>query len=151
MRNYEHPATALRERFFGDVFRALEGFTRLEHFPRTQPFFFETALPNVHLEETNEAFLVEADLPGFTLEDVSLTLNGQTLGIRAESKQESSEQYQRQERRQRKLEREFRIPRSVDGERITASLTDGVLRISLPKKEQAKPRTIEINKEELSS
>ncbi|MDD4849686.1 MAG: Hsp20/alpha crystallin family protein [Gemmiger sp.] len=102
------------------------------------------------IRDTGNGFQLEADLPGFHKEDIALSLNGETLTIKAErhSDFESADKksgYLRCERSYGSYSRSFDIS-GVDVNAITAAYTDGVLRVQLPKKTQALPdnRTIAI-------
>ncbi|MDD5087665.1 MAG: Hsp20/alpha crystallin family protein [bacterium] len=106
--------------------------------------------PNVDIVENTEGFEIHAELPGVKLEDVNITLDNNVLTLSGEKKQEVREEdkgsYCRIERSYGRFERSFSLPNTVKAESVKASFEDGVLRISLPKAEQAKSRTIEIHK-----
>jgi len=103
--------------------------------------------PNVDIVETDSAYEIHAELPGVKLEDVKLTLNNSTLILSGEKKQnirEEKNNLHRVERIYGRFERSFSLPRSVKPESVRAEFEDGVLRISLPKADEAKARTINI-------
>lgn len=106
--------------------------------------------PNVDIVENADNFEIHAELPGVKQEDVNITLDNNVLTLSGEKKQEvrdeSKGSYCRIERSYGRFERSFSLPNTVKAEAVKASFEDGVLRISLPKAEQAKSRTIEINK-----
>ncbi len=103
--------------------------------------------PDVNIIEGEDRFLLELDLPGFKQDDFTINVSEGVLTISGERKIEvpEDEKYFRHlERRSGAFERSFRLPEYVSGEKITASYKQGVLKIELPKKEEAKPRTIKI-------
>jgi len=104
--------------------------------------------PAVDIVEDAEKILISADLPGLTQEQVELQVDKDYLtlkGQRVASRAEESEHYRRYERQVGGFERSFRIPPTVNAEKITASMKDGVLTLTLPKKPEAQPRQIKIN------
>ncbi len=99
--------------------------------------------------EHADRFEVWLDLPGVAREDVKLSLEDDTLRIQGERPaqavtEETSRNFRRTERWTGSFARSLTLPGSVDGTRIEAKLADGVLRLVLPKRDQAKPRTIPI-------
>jgi HSP20 family protein len=90
--------------------------------------------PPVDLVDAGEAFEVRVDLPGVAREDVDLRLAGETLHLSADA-DEGSEAvtYLKQERRRRDLDRAVELPEPVEEEAVTASLSNGVLTVTLPK------------------
>ena len=103
--------------------------------------------PPVDIYETDDAFVLKAELPGFNKEDVSIEMQENRLIIRGERKRETeakAEQYHRLERAYGRFERVFWLPTSVDSEKIQATFKDGVLELRLPKSEAAKPKRIAI-------
>jgi HSP20 family protein len=111
-----------------------------------------TTLPSVNIKETADAYEVEVAAPGFDKSDFKLELNHEMLTILSEKKTENEtkegEQYTKREFSYQSFSRSFTLPQTADGERISASYENGILRVSIPKKEEAKPkpmRVIEIN------
>ena len=103
--------------------------------------------PRVDISEKDAEYLVRADLPGLSKEEVKITLHDNVLTIRGEKKEEVKEEsknYHLCERRYGKFMRSFRLPTQVDNLKIDANFKDGVLTIALPKSEAAKPKEIEI-------
>ncbi len=87
-------------------------------------------------------------MPGVEKEDVKVTVFENRLFIKGEKKQEAREEKQnihRVERAYGAFSRSFDLPRAVQAEKITAAYKDGVLRVSVPKAEEAKPKQIEVN------
>ena len=106
--------------------------------------------PAVDVFEDKEAVKIVAELPGVKPEDVKISLENQTLSVRGEKKQvaeENTERVHRYERSYGAFERTFALPGTVDADRIEATFTDGLLTVTLPKVERARPRQIEIRTE----
>ena len=104
--------------------------------------------PRVNISETNDHYVITADLPGMRKEDIKVTYDNGVLTIQGERKQEveeKDEKLHRVERLYGMFERSFRLPMSVQADKIQAEFKDGVLRLTLPKAEDAKPRQISIN------
>jgi HSP20 family protein len=103
--------------------------------------------PRVNIQETQESYRLEAELPGLTKEDVQITLENNVLRLAGERKldEETKSSYQRIERVYGSFSRSFALPMQVDTEKVEASFQNGILTITVPKAEQAKPRTISIN------
>lgn len=105
--------------------------------------------PNVDIAENSDGFEIHAELPGMKEADVNITLDNNVLTISGEKKQEVKDEqngsYCRIERSYGRFERSFSLPNTIKAEAVRAAFEDGVLRISLPKAEQAKSRKIAIN------
>lgn len=112
-----------------------------------------TSIPAVNIMESDDSFEVEVAAPGKTKEDFNIELDNDVLTISSESKKEnetSSEngRFTRKEFSYSNFKRAFSLPETVDSQKISAAYKDGVLQISLPKKEEAKiqaKRMIEIS------
>ena len=103
--------------------------------------------PAVDVFEDKDAVKIVAELPGVKPEDVKISLENQTLTVRGEKKQvaeEKTERVHRYERTYGAFERTFALPGTVDADRIEAAFADGLLTVTLPKVERARPRQIEI-------
>lgn len=103
--------------------------------------------PLVDVTEDDSRYLIELDLPGVERGDVKVTVENDTLTIRGERKSvrdEDDGKVHRIERHFGSFVRTFRVPKDADGESVGASFKNGVLSVSLPKAEQAKPREIEV-------
>jgi HSP20 family protein len=103
--------------------------------------------PAVDIFEAEGEIVVKAELPGMDRKDIALHLENNVLTLRGErrfEKETKEENYHRIERSYGAFSRSFSIPTSVDEEKIRADYKDGVLKIMLPKKEQAKPKQIKI-------
>jgi HSP20 family protein len=104
-------------------------------------------LPAVDIRETGDALSLLVELPGLKREDVEITLENGVLTVKGERKFEKDvkeENYHRIERTYGAFARSFTLPRNVQPDKVKAGFEDGVLRIDLPKSEEAKPRRIDI-------
>jgi HSP20 family protein len=104
-------------------------------------------VPPLDVRETEDRYEVSLDLPGLKPEQVNVTFEDGTLSItgkREFANEEKGETWHRIERSFGTFARSIRLPQTADAERIDASFADGVLTVSVPKVEQAKPRTIEV-------
>jgi HSP20 family protein len=101
--------------------------------------------PPVDLEETDDGYVVEADLPGVKREDVNVELVGNELMISGEAKEpERKGTLRRQTRRTGRFSYRVDLPGHVDPDKVQATLADGVLKVHVPKSERAQRRRIEI-------
>ena len=103
--------------------------------------------PRVDVSENEDGFELSAELPGFDKDDISIAVENEHLTLRAEhkdEKEEDKENYRVRERRSGTYYRRFHLPDNVDGERIEAGMEKGVLKLTLPKKEETKPKRIEV-------
>jgi HSP20 family protein len=104
-------------------------------------------VPAIDVVEEKDNFLVRADLPGLSKDDVSVTLQDNYLTIKGEKKHETETKetnYYRKERVHGSFTRTIELPSSVDAKKIDAQFKDGVLQVRLPKTEEAKPKQIEV-------
>ena len=104
-------------------------------------------VPPVDVVEDAEHVRIMAELPGIKPEDVKISLENNLLTIRGEKTQvaeEKAERWHRYERTYGSFERSFTVPTSVDAEHISAAYDAGVLTVTLPKAERAKPREISV-------
>jgi HSP20 family protein len=104
-------------------------------------------MPAMDLVETEDHFVLRADLPGMTEDDVKIELEDGTLTVSGERKAEhesKNEGYYRVERAFGSFSRSLTLPQGVDPESVTASFDNGVLEVRIPKPEERKPRRIEI-------
>lgn len=101
----------------------------------------------VDIREDNDHIYVEAELPGFTRDQVNVTLENRVLSIIAERGKPTLEEGTKEhlsERRFIRVARSFTMPDTVDEGKVDAKLVDGVLKLTLHKKEEVKPRRIEV-------
>jgi HSP20 family protein len=106
--------------------------------------------PSLDVTETNTDLLVKAELPGMDPKDINISLNEGALTIRGEKKQEREEKeegYHLIERSYGSFVRSVRLPKDVQSDKISASFKNGVLKVVLPKTEEAKKKEIKIKVE----
>lgn len=105
-----------------------------------------SGFPALNVWEEAANFTVEAELPGFRIEDVEVHVRGQELTLSGERRLEEKEgvTYHRRERAHGKFHRTLELPLPVDADKVQASLQNGVLTVTLPKVEAARPRKIEV-------
>ena len=116
--------------------------------PRTAlaPFFGTGGLA-LDMYETDAALVVTADLPGVKPADLDISITGAVLTIKGESKVETEvkrESYHRQERRYGAYSRSVALPTPVNADQAEAKFKDGVLTLTIPKAEEAKPKVIKV-------
>ena len=105
--------------------------------------------PAVDIRETKDELTLDVELPGIPSDAVEVSVENGVLTISGEKKQEIEQgsegsEFHLIERRYGAFERRFSLPRSVDAERVNAAFANGVLKVTLPKAEKAKPRKIEV-------
>ncbi|MGH7801896.1 MAG: Hsp20/alpha crystallin family protein [Thermodesulfobacteriota bacterium] len=106
-----------------------------------------TWAPAVDIYETNDSFVVSADLPGLNKDEIQIDLKDNTLTLKGEKKFEekvSKDNYIRVERSYGSFVRSFTLPQNVDPEKIKAKYKEGVLEVTIPKKEETKPKQIKV-------
>jgi HSP20 family protein len=102
-------------------------------------------MPVTDIEETDDAWVIEAELPGVDRKDVNVEMRDSELIISGEIKEkERKGVLRRQTRKTGEFEYRVTLPGDSDAEHIEANLHDGVMRVRVPKTEQAKPRRIEV-------
>lgn len=135
-----HNLVSLQERMnrlFGDSLARFRG-----EEPMTGTF-----TPLVDIYETEQAIVLEADVPGLSLGDLDIGVENNTLTIRGERKQSSEvteENCHRVERFYGAFVRSFSIPNQVDPQKIQATYQNGVLRLEMAKREETKPKQIKV-------
>ena len=102
-------------------------------------------VPSVDIEETDDAYLVEADLPGVKREDVSVELREGELAITGELKErERTGVLRRRSRRTGRFDYRVSLPGDTDPDKVDATLRDGVLTVRVPKTTKTQPRRVQI-------
>jgi len=105
----------------------------------------------VDVREDADHIYVEADLPGFKKDEIDVTLENQTLTISAEHREdikqgdEKKGEYLLRERRYNRFMRSFTLPPTVNDQQVQAKLNDGILTITLNKREETKPRKVQVS------
>ncbi len=105
-------------------------------------------MPSVDVSETDGEITIEADLPGMKKDDIKVSVENNTLTIQGERKQEKKKErgkYHSTERSYGSFYRAIDLPAFVDEKKIKADFKNGTLNINLPKKEEARPKQIEID------
>ena len=116
-----------------------------ENFLDTAPVYGAGRLmrPAYDIEETETHFVLSFDLPGMKQEDISIEVKDKVLSISGERKREETS-VRRSERFYGRFERQFALPDNLNADAVEAHYEHGVLKIALPKVEEAKPKKIEI-------
>lgn len=107
--------------------------------------------PAFEVKETTDAFILKADVPGVEEKDLDIAVHNGVLtvsGSRQAEERKDGESYAIYERQYGSFSRSFALPDLADGDRIGASLVNGVLTLTVAKKAEAKPRKIAINKQQ---
>lgn len=136
------------ERMFSEFFS--HGWPRPLHWER--PLFpdlaaVELRMPRLDVVDRDEEVVVKAEVPGVEKEDIEISLTGNLITVKGETKREKKEEkgdYYRCEISRGAFSRTVSLPAEVDDSKAKASLTDGVLEITLPKIETAKKRSIKV-------
>ena len=99
---------------------------------------FGSTLPSVNIKDANTAYNIEMAVPGFKKEDFKISLDGNLLTISSEKKEEKedkSEKFTRREYNYQSFSRSFTLPENSNAENISAEYKDGILNVTIPKKE----------------
>jgi HSP20 family protein len=105
-------------------------------------------IPPVDIYETKESIVLNVELPGVTKEEISLEVKDNTLTIRGEKKLEKDvkeENFHRMERTYGSFMRAFTLPSTIHQDKVKAKFREGVLEITLPKAEEARPKQIKVD------
>lgn len=103
--------------------------------------------PMVDISENKDAFVIKAELPGIKKEDVKVSVQDGVLTLQGERNYETTDDDDKRHRVERfygHFSRSFTLPENVDDENIQANYQDGILELTLPKQDKAKPRSIEV-------
>ena len=106
-----------------------------------------TNLPRVDVRDEENSYVLEAELPGTTEKDIDVKVENDLLQIstkKEEEKEEKNKGYLMRERRSASYHRSFVLPKDTDREKIEANFKNGLLTLTIPKTEVAKPRQIEV-------
>ncbi len=136
---------------FGDMAQLREQVNRLfeqslAHSGR-EPGFAQTWSPTVDIVETDAAITLHAELPGMKPEEIDIQITGDTLTLKGErkvQKEEKGRQYVRIERSYGAFQRSFTLGLPIDQGAVKANYRDGVLEITLPKREEVKPKQVKV-------
>ncbi|MEY4580060.1 MAG: hypothetical protein RL701_4763 [Pseudomonadota bacterium] len=103
--------------------------------------------PTCDISETNEEYLIKAELPGVNKSDVKVNVENGIVSIQGERKQEKEEKHRKLHRVERSYGsflRTFSLPEGIDDAKIAAQYNDGILTVHLPKAPNAKPKSVEV-------
>lgn len=128
---------------FADLNRIQREFEKSYFGPRSRADF----APPVDVHEDAESLVLRAELPGLRKEDVEISIDANVLTLKGERKLEKEEQgrrYHRVERAYGTFLRQFQLSNNIDSSKIDAQLTDGILTVRLAKREELKPRKIDV-------
>ncbi len=127
------------QREVGRLFDGLDPFQPLRHVRQYPP---------INVYDAGESYVLSAQLPGLSPGDVELSITGETLTMRGERKRPEGvkdDSYRRQERPMGRWSRTITLPDRVESAQVSATFTNGILTVTLPKAESAKPRHITVN------
>ncbi len=105
-------------------------------------------MPPVDITESENEYIIKADIPGMKKEDIKIAIENNTLSIsgeRKEEKEEKGKNFVKKEKSFGSFMRSFALPHSVDAKGIKAAYKEGVLNVTVPKSEDAKPKEIKID------
>ena len=127
------------DRLFKEAFSPMSGETEVST---------RSWAPPVDIYETEDAIVLKAELPGIDPKDVEVRVEDNTLYLKGErnyEKEVNEQNYHRIERSYGSFARSFSLPNSIDAEKVKAEYKDGMLTLTMPKREEAKPKTIKID------
>jgi HSP20 family protein len=147
-------------RFFGfPTWENKSAFTELERLRRQMDRLFEGlpyqrqasgVFPLVNLTEGRDGFFIRAELPGISSNDLEIQATANSVSIGGERKIPSENRdarYHRREREAGKFSRIISLPSEIDPDKVEASLTNGILKVVVPKAQASKPRQIAVKQE----
>jgi HSP20 family protein len=135
---------ARRDPLLAELDAMTDGFERMFGL-RAAPGGQRGFLPPVDIWEDDQQVVIQLDIPGCRLDDLSAeAVDGQLIVTGERAMSDGATRRYRSERWQGRFVRSFTLPRGVDGSNISADYEDGVLTVTLPKPEEAKRKTIEI-------
>ena len=134
-----------------DPLRLFRDILRWDPFAEMMPAQLDQQLgnfvPSFEIRETDNAYIFKADLPGVEDEDLEISISGNRLtvsGKREAESQKENDRFYAYERSYGSFSRSFTLPEQVESERISASLDNGVLTITVPKRPEAQPKKISV-------
>jgi len=144
--------TVVRWRPMRDLFHFRDEMDRLfdeymERFPARREIGERMWSPDVDVHETGNDVVVEAEIPGLDQKDITVSIKDNVLTLKGEKKQEKAikeANYHRVERSYGSFARSFTLPTGVVADKASATYDNGVLRITLPKSEEVKPKEIAV-------
>jgi len=127
------------DRLFKEAFSPMSGETEVST---------RSWAPPVDIYETQDAIVLKAELPGIDPKDVEVRVEDNTLYLKGErnyEKEVKEQNYHRIERSYGSFARSFSLPNSISADKVKAEYKDGLLTLTMPKREEAKPKTIKID------
>ena len=127
------------DRLFKEAFSPMSGETEVST---------RSWAPPVDIYETEDAIVLKAELPGIDPQDVEVRVEDNTLYLKGErnfEKEVKEQNYHRIERSYGSFARSFSLPNSISADKVKAEYKDGLLTLTMPKREEAKPKTIKID------
>ena len=115
---------------------------------QNQPEGWRDLVPSLEIHEDENQFTVNVDVPGIERKDIDISVTGNTLTFKGERKHEEKKRekgYFYSERRYGSFQRSIQLPSEVESDKIAASYKDGVLEVTIPKSEKAKPKQIKVD------
>jgi HSP20 family protein len=119
----------------------------LGHFEPLHTWRAHRYFPAINLYDAGDRYVLAAELPGMTAEEIDLSITGEMLTLCGERKRPegiADDCYRRQERQFGRWARTLALPERIDGSRVSAGFAHGILTVTLPKDEVAKPRQITV-------
>jgi HSP20 family protein len=137
---------------FSEMLTLRDAMNRLIEESFVRPGTTAVALPGragfrADLRETENEYVLEASLPGVKPEDIDISVEGNQVSIRAETKAEEEKQGERylfRERSYGRFQRTLTLPTNIQADQVNAELNNGILTLTLPKAEEARPRRIQV-------
>ena len=102
--------------------------------------------PKVNVTEESDSYIIEAELPGYSEENISVQVKDNHLVIEASKEEDKEKKYLIHERSIRKYKRTFSLPKNSDKDKIEAAMKNGVLKLTVKKKEKSEAKHIKIKK-----
>ena len=126
------------DRFRSEIDRMFDDFFTWSPFSRS--YGVEEWMPAVDMSETAKEIIVNAEVPGIDANNIDITIKGE----RKQDQEEKGENYHRIERRYGSFSRSLELPADVNGDKVTATYKDGVLKVNLPKAKEQSVKKIEV-------
>ena len=144
--NSTFPIPRAIDRLQREMNRAFDGLFRGDLFD-ADTFMNRSWSPAVDISETNDSYLIRAELPGLKKDEVKITIENNTIAIRGEKKNDTEkkgENFHVVERSYGSFERTFTLPGAIKNDSVEARFEDGILSVTLPKTEASKQNVIDV-------
>ena len=141
-----------RRRMMGSYVPLRDAIDRLFEGSFISPHMFteQAVFPAANLHTTDDEVIVEMSIPGLNPDDINISVTGDTVTVSGEAKRERRDQKEHtyvEEMWQGRFQRSFALPFPVDANRTNATMDNGILKLTLPKSEAAKPRKIQVTQQ----